>query len=63
MTKGRVKWYNENKGFGFIEVEGRKDIFVHRSGLISAFAGLSEGQEVSFQIKQGEKGELAFNVE
>ncbi len=62
MTKGRVKWYNEIKGFGFIESENNEDIFVHRSGLDSPFAGLQDGQEVTFEVKQGDKGLVAFNV-
>jgi CspA family cold shock protein len=62
MNEGKVKWYNESKGFGFIEAEGKKDIFVHRSGLVNSFSGLSEGQEVTFDIKQGDKGEVAYNV-
>ncbi len=60
--EGKVKWYNETKGFGFIEVENQKDIFVHRSGLISPYSGLSEGQKVTFDVKQGQKGDVAFNV-
>lgn len=62
MHEGTVKWYNETKGFGFIEMEGKKDVFVHRSGLVSSYGGLTEGQKVSFDIKQGDKGEVAFNV-
>ncbi len=62
MNHGKVKWYNETKGFGFIETEDNKDIFVHRSGLTSPYGGLEEGQEVVFDIKQGDKGEVAFNV-
>ncbi len=62
MNKGKVKWYNESKGFGFIASLEGKDIFVHRSGLISPFSGLSTEQEVSFDIKQGDKGLVAFNV-
>lgn len=62
MNEGTVKWYDETKGFGFIEAEGKKDVFVHRTGLTSPFGGLSEGQKVTFEIKQGEKGEVAFNV-
>ena len=62
MSKGKVKWYNETKGFGFIESEEGKDVFVHRTGLISPFSGLDEGQEVVFEIKENEKGELAYNV-
>ncbi|PLX03971.1 MAG: cold-shock protein [Marinilabiliales bacterium] len=63
MFEGKVKWYNETKGFGFIEVEGRKDVFVHRSGLLKPYDGLAEGQEVSFEIKQGDRGESAINVQ
>ncbi len=62
MAKGKVKWYNETKGFGFIETEDGKDVFVHRSGLSSPFGGLADGQEVVFDIKQGEKGDVAYNV-
>jgi len=62
MTSGKVKWYNESKGFGFIETDGGKDVFVHRSGLASPFGGLSDGQKVVFDIKQGDKGDVAFNV-
>ena len=62
MSEGKVKWYDESKGFGFIEADGKKDIFVHRSGLASPYNGLSEGQKVSFDIKQGDKGDIAVNV-
>ena len=62
MTKGRVKWYNEIKGFGFIESENGGDIFVHRSGLDSPFGGLQNDQQVVFETKQGDKGLVAFNV-
>ena len=62
MNEGKVKWYNETKGFGFIETENNKDIFVHRSGLANPYDGLTEGQKVTFDVKQGEKGEIAFNV-
>lgn len=62
MAKGKVKWYNETKGFGFIESADGKDVFVHRSGLSSPFGGLNDGQDVEFDIKQGEKGEVAYNV-
>ena len=62
MTKGKVKWYNENKGFGFIESENGDDIFVHRTGLYSSYNGLQTDQEVVFEIKQGDKGLMAINV-
>jgi len=62
MTKGKVKWYNEIKGFGFIESEDGADIFVHRSGLESPFSGLQSDESVIFDTKQGEKGIVAFNV-
>lgn len=62
MTKGRVKWYNDVKGFGFIVSEKGEDIFVHRSGLYSSFAGLQPEQEVIFETKQGDKGVYATNV-
>jgi cold shock protein len=62
MTKGKVKWYNEVKGFGFIESETGDDIFVHRTSLESPFSGLQTDQEVNFETKQGEKGLVAVNV-
>ena len=62
MTTGKVKWYNEVKGFGFIETENSDDIFVHRTSLDSPFAGLNPGESVSFDIREGEKGFVAKNV-
>jgi CspA family cold shock protein len=62
MQQGKVKWYNDTKGFGFIETEEGKDVFVHRTGLISPFAGLNPEQEVEFEVKEGEKGLMAINV-
>jgi cold shock protein len=62
MSKGKVKWYNEVKGFGFIESEHGEDIFVHRSGLVDSFNGLETDQEVEFETKQGDKGPIAINV-
>lgn len=62
MESGKVKWYNETKGFGFIERENGEDIFVHRSGLKSKFGGLQENEAVEFETKTGEKGLFAVNV-
>ena len=56
MAKGRVKWFNDQKGFGFIEVEGGKDVFVHHSSIqAEGFKSLKEGDEVEFEISQGPK--------
>ena len=60
--KGKVKWYNEVKGFGFIETENGEDIFVHRTGLTSSYNGLKEDDEVEFETKQGDKGIFAVDV-
>ena len=64
MAEGSVKWFNENKGFGFIEVDGQeKDVFVHHSAItMQGFRTLNEGQRVSFDIEQGPKGPSAVNV-
>ncbi|MBR0146541.1 MAG: cold-shock protein [Eubacterium sp.] len=63
MAKGTVKWFNNQKGFGFITGEDGKDVFVHFSGLnMEGFKTLEEGQEVEFDIVQGEKGPQAVNV-
>ncbi len=63
MAKGRVKWFNDQKGFGFIEVEGAKDVFVHHSSIQAAgFKSLKEGDEGEFEISQGPKGPQATNV-
>ena len=61
--KGKVKWFNEKKGFGFIEVEGRDDVFVHYSGITGdGFKSLKEGDEVEFKITKGKKGDQATDV-
>lgn len=63
MTEGIVKWFNENKGFGFIEQENGPDVFVHYSGIVgSGFKTLRENDQVSFEIEEGEKGPAAVNV-
>ena len=60
---GRVKWFNERKGFGFIEVEGGKDVFVHHSAIQGeGFKSLREGDQVEFEVSQGPKGPQASNV-
>jgi len=63
MANGTVKWFNERKGYGFIEQEDGPDIFVHHSGINAAgFRTLQEGDRVTFDIEQGEKGPSAKNV-
>jgi len=64
MQNGKVKWFNNEKGFGFIEVEGGDDVFVHFSAIQGeGFKSLEEGQEVSFEIVEGNRGPQAANVE
>ncbi|MGC9344072.1 MAG: cold-shock protein [Bacteroidales bacterium] len=62
MAKGKVKWYDEIKGYGFIESETGGDIFVHRTGLDDSFNGLETDQTVEFETKTGDKGLVAINV-
>ena len=63
MAQGSVKWFNESKGFGFITAEDGKDVFVHFTAIQGeGFKTLNEGQKVSFDVVNGEKGPQAANV-
>ena len=63
MKTGTVKWFNAEKGFGFISIEGEDDVFVHFSAINSdGFKTLEEGQEVHFDVVEGAKGPQAANV-
>ena len=63
MAEGRVKWFNDSKGFGFIEQDGGDDVFVHHTAIQSeGFRSLAEGDEVEFEITQEPKGLQASNV-
>jgi CspA family cold shock protein len=63
MTEGTVKWFNDSKGFGFIEQADGDDVFVHHTAINSnGFKSLNEGDKVSFEIEQGQKGPAAANV-
>lgn len=63
MEKGNVKWFNGEKGFGFIEREGRDDVFVHFSAIQGeGYKTLDEGQAVTFDVEQGQRGPQAANV-
>ncbi|MFP4160153.1 MAG: cold-shock protein [Desulfobacterales bacterium] len=63
MEKGTVKWFNDKKGFGFIEREDASDVFVHYTAINQdGFKSLNDGDKVSFEVEQGEKGPYASNV-
>ncbi|WP_166512789.1 cold-shock protein [Desulfallas thermosapovorans] len=64
MLQGTVKWFNDSKGYGFIEGENGKDVFVHYSAIQSnGFKSLSEGQRVEFEVTDGPRGQQASNVQ
>ncbi len=63
METGKVKWFNDSKGFGFIETDDGDDVFVHHNDIqAEGYKSLSEGEAVSFDVVQGEKGPRATNV-
>ncbi len=63
MAQGTVKWFNEAKGYGFIEQEGGNDIFVHYTSIrADGFRSLNEGERVIFDVAEGQKGKMATNV-
>lgn len=63
MSIGTVKWFNDQKGFGFIEQENGPDVFVHHSAInANGFQSLKEGDRVTFDVEQGKKGLAAVNV-
>jgi CspA family cold shock protein len=64
MAEGTVKWFNDAKGFGFIEQDGGQDVFVHHSAILAdGFKSLTEGERVSFDVVDGQKGPAAQNVQ
>lgn len=63
MASGTVKWFNASKGYGFIEQEDDQDVFVHHTGInMTGFKTLNEGDQVTFDVEQGQKGPAAVNV-
>jgi len=63
VPEGKVKWFNEKKGFGFIEQDGGKDLFVHYTAIQDGIKTLKEGQRVRFEIEEAPKGKQAKNVQ
>ena len=64
MPSGKVKWFNDSKGFGFIERDDGDDVFVHHNDIVGeGYKSLSEGEAVTFEVVQGEKGPRAQNVQ
>jgi CspA family cold shock protein len=63
MEKGKVKWFNNSKGYGFIERESGEDVFVHFKSIVGdGYKTLNQGDEVKFEVQRGQKGLLATNV-
>jgi len=63
MATGKVKWFSDSKGYGFIEVDGSRDVFVHYSAIVQeGYKSLAEGQAVEFEVVDGDKGPQAANV-
>jgi CspA family cold shock protein len=63
MSEGTVKWFNNKKGYGFIKIDKGSDIFVHHSSIeADGYKTLNEGQRVSFEVAEGQKGPMAINV-
>jgi cold shock protein len=62
VAKGKVKWFSTEKGYGFIEQEEGKDVFVHVTGLAPGVQSLADGQDVEFEVSQGQKGPQASDV-
>ena len=63
MPRGRVKWFSDEKGFGFIEQDDGQDVFVHYSAIeMDGFRSIAEGQEVEFDVEQSDRGPRAANV-